>query len=199
MSYKKIYLISVIAGLIIGLGVIVVVKFSSSTPIVEQSSSGNFSGWVEVAPPTRLFTASFPTSPERTEDELPIPDTDYSLLQESHVAVDAKGNIFRIVTFVYPQPFGTEVEQTDEVLGAALQGMVAAAPGSTLLEDTNVTFDNLHGKIFTIQDADGYYHQGELFLKGRVLYQAFVTYDAGDLSEEDLQHFLDTITPSVEV
>lgn len=196
MSSKKIYFISVAVGLAIGLIVIVAVKYSPPPGAQQPRTAATFPGWVEVAPPTRLFTASFPVSPERTKEELPIPGTDYSLLQESHVATDANGNVFRIVTLVYPQPFGAE--QADEVLDAALQGMVTAVPGSTLLEATSAKFDDLPGKLFIIQDQAGHYHQGELFLKGRVLYQAFITYDGGDLVEDDLNHFLDTITPTVD-
>jgi len=192
MSYKKIYILSVLIGLIVGMIVIVVVKYSS-TP---GNTSATLPGWVEVTPPTRLFTASFPVSPERTETELPIPGSDYSLIQEFHTAIDGKGNIYHIATFVYPQPFNPE--QADDLLDAALQGMATAAPSSTILESTKAKFNDLPAKMFMIQDKDGHYHQGELFLKGRVLYQAFITYDGGDLAEADLQHFLDSITPTAD-
>lgn len=201
MSSKKIYFISVLAGLAVGLGVILAVKNFASTPGAEekqQKAAATLpSGWVKVAPATRLFTASFPVSPERTEAELPVPGTDYSIIQEFHVATDAKGNVFRIGTFIYPQQFSAE--QTVEALDAALNGMVAAVPGSTLLENTNAKFDDLPAKIFMIQDKDGYYHQGQLFLKGRVLYQAFVTYEGGEISEDELNYFLDSFTPTTDI
>ncbi len=194
MSSKKIYFFSVLAGLFIGLIVIAVVKYYPKASVAQKAASVVLSGWVEIAPPTRLFTANFPVSPERTEAELPIPGTDYSLTQEFHVATDAKGNVFRVVTFIYPQPFSAE--QTAEVLDTALNGMVGAVPGSTLLENTNAKFDDLPAKLFMIKDSNGYYHQGELFLKGRILYQAFVTYDAGDISEDELNYFLDSVVPT---
>lgn len=195
MSYKKIYIFSLLIGLVIGLIIIVVVK-NYSTLNDKQRTSVIRPGWVEVAPPTRLFKAYFPVSPERVKVELPIPGTDDSLIQESHIATDVKGNVYRIVTFIYPRPFSTE--QTDEVLDAALQGMATIVPGNTILENTIAVFDELPAKMFMIQDKDGRYHHGELFLKGRVLYQVFVTYDGGDLVEEDLQYFLDSITPTVD-
>lgn len=179
----------------IGLVVIVAVKYFPMSGS-KESAVVTHSGWVEVTPPTRLFTANFPVSPERAEAELPIPGTDYSILQESHVAIDGKENVFRIVTFVYPQPFSAEEANT--VLDSALQGMIAAVPGSVLLKNTPAIFDDLPGKIFTIQDKNGYYHEGQMFLKGRVLYQALVTYDAGDVSEEELNYFLDSFTPTVD-
>jgi hypothetical protein len=197
MSSKKIYFISILAGLVVGLGVILAVKNFSSGPDAEKNIPVVLTGWVEVAPSTQLFTAKFPVSPERTEAELPIPGTDYSIIQEFHVATDVKGNVFHVGTFIYPQSFSAE--QTAEALDAALHGMVTAVPGSALLENTNAKFDDLPAKIFMIQDKDGYYHQGQLFLKGRVLYQAFVTYEGGEISEDELNYFLDSFTPTTDV
>src|SRR3989338_10554621 len=136
MSSKKIYFLSILGGLAIGLIVIMAVKYFPTLGS-KQNATVSLPGWVEVTPPTRLFTANFPVSPERTETELPIPGTDYSLIQELHVAIDAKGNVFRVATFVYPKPF--EIEQADKILESSLQGVVEAAPGSTLLEGTTAT------------------------------------------------------------
>lgn len=196
MSLKKIYFLSILGGLLIGLLVIAAVKYFPKSDS-KQSTSVTRLGWVKVAPPTRLFTASFPVSPERTEAELPIPGTNYSLIQESHIATDGKGNVYQIFTFVYPKPFNEG--EASAVLDTALQGMVAVAPGNKLLESTTAKFNELPAKLFMIQDRNSRYYQGELFLKGRVLYQAFITYDGGDLAEEDLKYFLDSITPTVDM
>lgn len=197
MSQRKIYFLSALITFIVVVITIVVGKALSprstqqpiAAPAPKASENPAFQNWVSVTPISRLYLARFPAGPEREEAEAPIPGSDFTLTQETYTAVDAKGNVYRVVTFLYPTSF----ENPQAVLEPALQGMVNAVPGNTLVESKAATVDEgISALLFTIQDKEGYYHQGVLLAKGRVLYQAFVTYDNSDITDEEMEYFFDS-------
>jgi hypothetical protein len=140
-----------------------------------------------------LLSVKFPSTPQHSGGELPIADSRASLQQDVYAANDAAGNTFFASSFIYPVAFDTKDPQS--VLKIALNGMVGAASGGKLIDSSPGTFKGQPSLQFTIEDARGTLYQGELFCKGRVLYQVFTVYESGNLDDAEYAYFLNSFMP----
>lgn len=162
------------------------------TPQVTNKDNPMFATWTTLAPPSGLFRAQFPSSPESTSQEIPVGDSGVTLLQEIHVAKDGDDNAYFVMAFTYPEAFDSA--EAEAALRSALDGMVAAVPGNELIESKFASLSGAPALEFKIQNSGQFSYRGWLLIKDKVLYQAFVTYTEGTLSEESYQHFVDSVT-----
>lgn len=187
MQTKKLYLLGVLIGLVVAGGIAWLVRSRQDipTPLLQESA---YNSWITVAPPQGLFSARLPSAPQESHDAFSIPDSSESVMQDTYTAKDSQGNVYFISTAVYPIAF--DLEKNEEALRTALEGMVSALEGSTLLSSQMLNFKSTPSLDFVIQDAGKILHQGKLLIQERTLYQIFVSYDEEALDENDYRYFL---------
>jgi len=176
-----------VVGLAIGLAVIAIVTLREESPV--SYNPDDFASWISVQPDDSLFSARFPSSPQRLSQELPIANSDFSLVHTMHSASDDKGNIYQLATFMYPEPF--DPEKAENILQTALDGMIEAVPGNTLLESKFYTYKEKPAMMFFIEDVNGNMHEGQMTFSDRVLYQLFVSHEPGALEDAEYGYFID--------
>lgn len=190
MQAKKLYLLGILIGLVVAGGIAWLVRSRQDipTPLLEESA---YNSWITVAPPPGLFSARLPSAPQESHNAFPVPDFSESVVQDTYTAKDSQGNVYFISTAVYPVAF--DPKKNEEALRGALEGMVGALEGSTLLSSEMLNFKDTPSLDFVIQDAGEILHQGKLLIQERTLYQAFVSYEEEALEESDYRYFLTSL------
>jgi len=178
---------SIILGIIIAVVVISLVFVLVELGIGQKKNEA-LAGWQAFTPESRFFTAQFPYAPELFTQQIPIADSDMFLDQELYYASDNNGNSYYVVTSLYPKPFNEEA--ADELLTAALEGMVNAAPNQELINSSPIKYKNVSALSFIMQGQnEKTLYQGNIFFKDRVLYQVFILYTEGLIAEDEVVHF----------
>jgi len=196
MNHKKLYLIGVGGGIVLAMIIILIMRTSAPQVPTLPGDTAQLSGWQVIVPENQLFHARFPTVPEYARAELALPDSDMTILQEVYSSTDEEDNSFMVATFVYPAPF--DQDRSNELLLAALEGMVGVAEGNELLASELTEFKGHPSLSFVITDQTGYVYQGALLIRDRILYQTFVSYLAGNLDEGVYVQFLNSFEPTFE-
>lgn len=189
MNARKLYLLGILVGLAVAGGLALIIRNRSGVP-APALDAGLFAAWVEVAPENGLFSARLPSAPQESHNSFPVPDSTETVVQDIYTVKDEQGNVYFISAAVYPVAF--DPAKNEEALRGALDGMVGALPGGTLLSSQLLDFKGQTSLDFVIQDANKILHQGKLLIKGRILYQAFVSYEEGALEEEEYYYFLES-------
>ena len=190
MSQTKLYLFGAIGGLVIaGIVILFLALTNKETIVVDE---GMFGSWHVVEPTDGLFTAVMPRGPEETSTQIPVSDVDGSILQRSYVSSDENGSDYFISTLVYPVPFRASEAKT--ILGGALEGMVQAVDGNVLEKSRFETYNDLPSVDFAITNGE-FNYQGKIMLGDRVLYQLFVAYESGKISDQAYVYFLSSFEP----
>ena len=147
------------------------------------------SDWVEFVSPTGGFRATFPRYPVQANSTGTIPGSNLSFGMTSYTSVLADGSSFLVQRYDYPD----EVDMSNPLarLDGAINGMLAATSGSSLLSSSRTAVDG-HPGVDVVIVAKGITMNARCILIGQTMFTILAAPTGTEYTRNSYARFLES-------
>lgn len=135
------------------------------------------------------FKVELPMTPDHIHQKIDIPKTDLSIEYDTYVSEPNESIVYVISVWHYPKEI--DMSKPDVNLQDGFNGMIAALPGSKVLNMNMGDTQGFKSLDFLVKNEEIYF-QGKLILVYNTLYQVFAVYKEGQEMKEDYKKFIGT-------
>lgn len=135
------------------------------------------------------FSVDFPQKPERVQQSIDVPKSDLKINYETYLSEPSDSMVFVVSVWNYPSQI--DMSKPEVNLQDGFSGMLAALPGSEVLNMKMNEVNGFKALEFLVKNDDIYF-QGKLVLVYNTLYQVFTVYKANEDMTDNYIHFINS-------
>lgn len=135
------------------------------------------------------FSIDLPKKPERVQQSIDVPKSELKINYETYLSEPSDSMVFVVSVWNYPSQI--DMSKPEVNLQDGFSGMLAALPGSEVLNMKMSEVNGFKALEFLVKNDDIYF-QGKLILVYNTLYQVFTVYKASENMTDNYIHFINS-------